>query len=188
MTTGPVTSEALARPPRSMLRFWGWMACLLAATLIGLAICGLMRPAPLTLATHGLPAMLESGLRGLPVWYHLWVAGTVALIAHLQFDALWKRLAATYTGIFALYALIGLAVLVGPTIDFLQHCSSTLEGTCSAVKNTLMLGLARRLAVAWTLQVIAPLAVFTIAAYAWLALGLRIAERLKSWLNKRARL
>ena len=169
-----------------MLRFWGWMACLLVATLIGLAICGLMRPVPTTLATHGLPAMLESGLRGLPIWYHLWVAGTVALIAHLQIDTLSRRLAATFVGVVALYALVGLAVLAGPTIDFLQHCSSTLEGTCSAVKNALMLGLARRLAVAWTLEVIAPLALFTTSAYAWLALGLRIAERLKIWLNKRA--
>ena len=169
-----------------MLRFWAWLAGLLVATLIGLAICGLMRPAPNTMATHTLPAMLESGLRGLPIWYHLWVAGTVALIAHLQLDALWKRLLATFAGIVALYALVGLAILVGPILDMVQRCAETPVAVCNDLSGVLA-RVAGNLASAWTLEVIMPLAVFTTSAYAWLALGLRIAEHLKSWLNRRAR-
>lgn len=185
MTTGPVTSEAMDRPQRSILRFWGWMACLLVATLIGLAICGLMRPAPRTMATHALPAMLESGLRGLPIWYHLWVAGTVALIAHLQIHALWRRLVATFAGIALLYALVGLIVLLGPILDMVQRCAEAPVSACNDLGGTIA-HLAGNLASAWTFEVIVPLAVFTTAAYAWLALGLRIAERLKSWLDRRA--
>ena len=184
MMSGPLTSKALGHPPRPMLRFWGWMACLLVATLIGLTICGAMRPAPHTIATHTLPAMLESGLRGLPIWYHLWVAGTVALIAHLHVKALWKRLVTTFMGIAVLYALIGLAVLVGLIVDIVQRCDDGLAGTCGAVSGVLM-DLVGKLAVAWTLEVILPLALFTTSVYVWLGLGLRLAERLKAWLDRK---
>lgn len=169
------------------MRFWFWTACLFVAVLIGLAICGMMRPAPRTMATHALPAILESGLRGLPIWYHLWIGGTVALIAHLHFKVLWKRLAATFAGIAALYALVGLAVLIGPMLEIVQRCADAPADTCSPLKGALMWSLVSKLATAWTLEVIVPLAVFTTSAYVWLGLGVRLSEHLKSWLTRRAR-